>query len=107
MTRCDKCGSEVSLPFTCQHCGGKFCPDCRLPPNHDCTGIVGWNAKPRPAIGMNYSQGGGVTATGGTAPEVRRKPEKRTGDGLPYLKIMIMIVVLVLLGLAWLAVKGY
>jgi hypothetical protein len=56
---------------------------------------------------MNYSQGGGVTATGGTAPEVRRKPEKRTGDGLPYLKIMIMIVVLVLLGLAWLAVKGY
>jgi hypothetical protein len=107
MTHCDKCGSEVSLPFTCQHCGRKFCPDCRLPPNHDCTGIVGWNAKPRPAIGMNYSRGGGVTATCGIAPEVRRKPEKRTGEGLPYLKIMIIIVVLVLLGLAWLAVKGY
>jgi uncharacterized protein len=107
MARCNKCGNEVVLPFTCQHCGGKFCPDCRLPPNHDCTGIGSWNAKPRPAIGMNYSRGGGVTATGGIAPEVRHKPEKRTGINLPYLRIMIVIIVLVLFGLAWLALKGY
>jgi hypothetical protein len=107
MTRCDKCGTEVALPFTCQHCGGKFCPACRLPPNHDCTGIGSWNAKPRPAIGMNYSRGGGVTATGGVAPEVRQRPEKKTGEGLPYLKILIGIIVLVLLGLAWLALAGY
>ncbi|MFA5267384.1 MAG: AN1-type zinc finger protein [Methanoregula sp.] len=107
MTRCDKCGCEVLLPFTCQHCGRKFCAGCRLPPNHDCTGIGSWNAKPRPAIGMNYSRGGGVTATGGIAPETRRRPEKKTGDGLPYLKIMIAIIVLVLLGLAWLVLSGY
>jgi hypothetical protein len=107
MTRCDKCGNEVVLPFTCQHCGGKFCPDCRLPPNHDCTGIGSWNAKPRPAIGMNYSRGGGVTATGGTAPESRCKPEKKTGESLPYLKIMIVIIALILLGLAWLVLGGH
>ena len=87
--------------------GESSVPDCRLPPNHDCTGIGSWNAKPRPAIGMNYSQGGGVTATGGVAPETRRRPEKKTGEGLPYLKIMIVIIVLVLLGLAWLALTGH
>jgi len=107
MTRCDYCGSECTLPFTCQHCGGKFCPDCRLPPNHDCTGIGSWNAKPRPAIGMNYSRGGGVTATGGIAPESRRKPEKKTGEGFPYLKIMIVVIALILLGLAWLVLGGH
>jgi len=107
MTRCDYCGNECTLPFTCQHCGGKFCPECRLPPNHDCTGIGSWNAKPRPAIGMNYSRGGGVTATGGVARETRRKPEKETREGLPSLKIMIVFIVLILLGLVWLVMTGY
>ena len=106
MTRCDQCGSEVSLPFTCQHCGRKFCASCRLPPNHECTGIGSWNAKPRPAISMNYSRGGGVRATGGTATESRRRPVKNAGEGLPYLKIMVAIIVLVMLGLAWLVLSG-
>jgi hypothetical protein len=56
---------------------------------------------------MNYSRGGGVTATGGIAPETRRKPEKRAGEGLPYLKIMIVVIALVLFGLAWLALTGH
>jgi uncharacterized protein len=107
MTRCDHCGSECPLPFTCQHCGGKFCAECRLPPNHNCTGIGSWNAKPRPAIGMNYSRGGGVKATSGVALESRRKPEKGTVEGHPYLKTMLVILVLVLLGLALLALGGH
>jgi hypothetical protein len=107
MTCCDHCGKECTLPFTCQHCGGKFCLDCRLPPNHDCTGIGSWNAKPRPAIGPNYSRDGGVTATGRIALETRRRPEKEMPDGLPYLKIMTFIMALVLLGLAWLGLTGY
>ena len=106
MARCDHCRAECTLPFTCQHCGGKFCPDCRLPPNHDCTGIGSWNAKPRPAIGMNYRRGGGVTATGGIAPEPRHGRKKETGKGLPFLKIMIAVIGLVLLGLAWLVLAG-
>ena len=107
MARCDHCGTECVLPFTCQHCGGKFCADCRLPPNHDCSGIGSWNAKPRPAVGMNYRRGGGVSATGGIPPESRRSQGKKAAEGLPYLKILAGVVVLVLLGLAWLALSGY
>jgi hypothetical protein len=104
MTRCDHCGSECTLPFTCQHCGGKFCPDCRLPPAHECRGIASWKRKPVPSVGIQYGKGGGVSATGGTPSwcEPRRKKE---GD-IPYLKIMIAIVVFVLLGFAWLVLTG-
>jgi cobalamin biosynthesis Mg chelatase CobN len=56
---------------------------------------------------MNYSRGGGVTATGGIALETRRRPEKKTEEGLPYLKIMMVIIVLILLGLAWLVLGGH
>jgi hypothetical protein len=73
---------------------------------HACTGIGSWNAKLRPAIGMNYSRGSGVTATGGIVPETRRRPEKKAGEGLPYMKIMIVIIVLVLLGIAWQVLTG-
>lgn len=107
MARCDHCGIDCALPFTCQHCGGKFCPDCRLPPNHDCTGIGSWNAKPRPSVGMNYGKGGGVTATGGIAPEPRRTAQEKPGASIPHLKILIGIIVLILLGLVWLMVSGY
>jgi uncharacterized protein len=107
MTRCDQCGSECALPFTCQHCSLKYCPDCRLPPNHNCTGIGSWNAKPRPAAGMNYRRGGEVTATGGIAQESRRERKMKTEKGLPYLKIMIAILLLTLIGLAWLVLTGH
>lgn len=107
MARCDHCGNECVLPFTCQHCGGKFCSDCRLPPGHDCTGISSWNAKPRPAVGMNYSRGGGITVTGGTAPGSYHRPQKTGSNEPPYLRIMIVILALILLGLAWLALGGH
>ena len=106
MTRCDHCGNETTLPFTCQHCGGKFCADCRLPPNHECSGIGSWNKKPRPAVGMNYSKGG-VSATGGMAGGSRPVIPKKTEGGIPYLKIMAVILALVLLGIAWLVLSGY
>ena len=37
--RCDKCGIEEDLPFTCNYCLKKFCPDHRLPEIHNCTEI--------------------------------------------------------------------
>ena len=107
MTRCDHCGNETTLPFTCQHCGGKFCADCRLPPNHNCTGIGSWNKKPRPAVGMSYSRGGGVSATGGIAADARRGAAKKAEAGIPYLKIMIVIIVLIILGFAGLLLAGF
>ncbi len=39
MAKCDYCGEEVSLPYTCGYCGGSFCPRHRLPENHECEGL--------------------------------------------------------------------
>lgn len=108
MVRCEHCGAECALPFTCQHCGGKFCPDCHLPPNHNCTGMSSWNTKPRPTVGANYGRGGGVSATGGGyMPDSRRDAKKKPAMVIPYLWIMIVVILLVLLGLAWLVLSGY
>jgi len=95
------------MPFTCQHCGGKFCEEHRLPPNHDCVNIGSWNAKPRPAIGLNYGKGGVTVTGGGYLPDQRRNTKKDVSLKLPWLKILAGILVLILLGLAWLALSGY
>jgi len=108
MARCDRCGNEVALPFSCQYCGGHYCAECRLPPNHDCVNIALWNSKPRPAVGISYGKGGGATPTGGgyiAGPQ--RSFVKRRAEGIPYLKIMIAIIVLILLIFAWLVFSGY
>jgi len=34
--KCHQCGQEVFLPFRCPYCGDYFCPEHRLPENHDC-----------------------------------------------------------------------
>lgn len=39
MAKCDYCGAEVSMPYTCGYCGGSFCPKHRLPENHSCEGL--------------------------------------------------------------------
>jgi len=106
MTRCEHCGNECTLPFTCQHCGGKFCADCRLPPNHSCTGLGSWNKKPRPAVGMSYTRGG-VSASGGIAAESRHGTPAKAAGGIPYLKIMAGIILLILLGVAWLVLSAH
>ena len=108
MTRCDHCGNEVVLPFSCQYCGGKYCDECRLPPNHNCVNIGAWKKKPLPSVGISYSKGGGVTATGGgygAGPWGIQK--KKKGKGIPYLKIIIAIIILILIGIAWVVLSGY
>ena len=108
MTRCDHCGKEVVLPFSCQYCGGKYCPDCRLPPNHTCVNIGLWNSKPHPAVGLSYKKGSGATPTGGGyIADLQGNAKKKQGSGTPYLKIMIAIIVLILLGVAWLVFSRY
>lgn len=44
LTRCDYCGAEETLPFTCNYCQKNFCPDHRLPETHGCANL--WMAKP-------------------------------------------------------------
>ncbi|MFA4861484.1 AN1-type zinc finger domain-containing protein [Methanoregula sp.] len=106
MSACENCGTECALPFTCDHCGGKFCPDCRLPPNHNCTGLGRWNRKPRPSVSMNYGKGGVSVTGGGYIPDQRNRTTKKPAAGVLYLKIMIIIIALVLIVLAWLSLSG-
>lgn len=39
MAKCDYCGKEVTMPYTCGYCGSSFCPEHRLPENHSCDGL--------------------------------------------------------------------
>jgi len=39
MQRCEECGEETSMPYTCNFCGGGFCSEHRLPENHSCEGL--------------------------------------------------------------------
>lgn len=39
MPTCDKCGKEITFPYTCSYCGGSFCGKHRLPENHGCQGL--------------------------------------------------------------------
>jgi Zn-dependent protease len=36
--KCDFCGREEDLPFTCSYCGGTYCGEHRLPEAHACKG---------------------------------------------------------------------
>jgi Zn-dependent protease len=36
MVKCEVCGEELILPFTCSYCKGTFCSRHRLPESHNC-----------------------------------------------------------------------
>ncbi len=35
--KCEKCGLDVDLPFRCNYCEHFYCPEHRLPENHECS----------------------------------------------------------------------
>lgn len=41
--KCERCGLEVDLPFKCNYCERFYCPDHRLPENHECA--ESWRVK--------------------------------------------------------------
>jgi len=106
MVRCDFCGTECTLPFTCQHCGRKFCPECRLPPNHECTGLTSWQKKTTPGVGMRYVRGSGVTATSGSYAESRPLSKGKPGKEIPWLKVVIAIMAILLIIFLFLVLYG-
>lgn len=54
MTRCTVCGTNA-FAYSCNHCGGKFCSDHRLPENHNCSGLR--SSKPASTISTTSSGG--------------------------------------------------
>lgn len=37
--KCDHCGQGTDIPYKCKYCGGRYCPDHRLPEGHSCDGV--------------------------------------------------------------------
>jgi len=56
---------------------------------------------------MNYSRGGSIHATGGVAAETRRETAGKAAGGVPFLKIMAAVILMILVGFAWLVLNGY
>lgn len=55
-SRCEFCGKIIDgIPYRCPYCGGTFCAEHHLPPNHNCPGIDLWKARTPPGISMRYT----------------------------------------------------
>jgi hypothetical protein len=55
---------------------------------------------------MRYDRGG-VTATGGGYAEARRTSKRKPGKEIPWLKVIIAIMVIIILGILFLVMSGY
>jgi hypothetical protein len=66
-----------------------------------------WKKKPLPSVGLSYSKGGGVTATGsGYRADSRREKQGKPYERIPWLKIMIAIVAIIILVLLFMVLSG-
>jgi hypothetical protein len=66
-----------------------------------------WKKKPLPTVGLSYSKGGGVTATGsGYRADSRREKQGKPYERIPWLKIMIAIVAIIILVLLFMVLSG-
>ncbi|MDZ7689306.1 MAG: rhomboid family intramembrane serine protease [Halobacteriales archaeon] len=71
MQRCEECGKEISMPYTCSFCGEKYCSEHRLPENHSCDGLSSYKKDvrqkgkvydgPSPSTGARSTGGSGFT----------------------------------------------
>jgi hypothetical protein len=54
MEVCNLCGKKIEkdLPFNCKYCNLIYCPNCRLPENHTCSGLKKGNR----FIGKKYAE---------------------------------------------------
>lgn len=39
MATCERCGEKIVGTRECSYCEGTYCPEHRLPENHDCSGV--------------------------------------------------------------------
>ncbi|MDD1703190.1 MAG: AN1-type zinc finger domain-containing protein [Methanoregula sp.] len=107
MPRCDFCGKNVALPFHCPYCGKDFCDEHRLPPNHACANLAAWKKTPAPGVGIRYGAGGvSAYGSGGSVAAKTKKPAGLFRAGVPYFKIAIAIIVILIAVLAYLGLTG-
>jgi len=95
MAKCEVCGRDVDLPYSCRRCGGEYCSEHRLPENHSCAGLNEWN-DPDAVFDSGFddsvndrdgsdSRLDGLTGTGGPVSYFR--------ENVSYLFLAVMVVV--------------
>ena len=117
MAKCDACGSDENMPYNCQHCGGTYCGDHRLPENHDCPSLRDWN-DPDGAFDSGFDasvdsgdSGAAGASLGGSSGLFERLtgtfgpggPVSYFRNNLSYLFLAVAVVVFVLQNVALLA----
>ncbi len=60
--RCEACGAQEDLPYTCKFCEGRFCGAHRLPENHECTGLGAYKERLRQEGRLMHQPGEPVRA---------------------------------------------
>jgi len=87
---CERCGIEVDLPFKCNYCEHYYCPEHRLPENHDCAET--WRVKAlRSARGVMSPTQTGTEARSLLLPP-RRQPTRFSPTEIRHLAVGTAIV---------------
>jgi len=102
LSKCDFCGKEITLPFKCPFCTGRFCDEHRLPENHECL-----NAPPRSPLGhwkTKIPKGKEATVSEGDYHFIKeskeeRKPRTRSRHIKKAMIALAIVVTVVLLGI--------
>src|ERR1700733_3911770 len=68
--KCDFCGREEDLPFTCNYCGGTFCGENSPPEAHACRGDLTRKVAANPATTRSWDS----SMYSGTSPGRRSNP---------------------------------
>jgi Zn-dependent protease len=56
--KCQICGIDVAMPYSCPHCGRQFCSQHRLPENHTCPQISRARIQRQNTVGETMTQTG-------------------------------------------------
>ncbi len=94
MSRCERCDVDLSMPYSCNYCGGSYCSQHRLPENHDCTGLSSYESEMKDD-GKIYGGPSSGTATTSSSPSSSGLSFSlgRFDGNVTYTLLAIMVVV--------------
>jgi Zn-dependent protease len=77
--KCDYCGKDEDLPFTCNYCGGTYCAEHRLPEAHACKGDLSRRVVANPSTTRSWdgSAYSGTSRPGPSSPFIFSQREVR------------------------------
>ena len=92
--KCEICGEEISggSAFTCNYCGGVFCPKHRLPFNHACKNLAEWKKS-----GLPGKKGTKRTGTGKASAMIPFYQKKEVLIGGIIIAALVIVIMLIFL----------